>query len=37
MVHLPGYPIDIDSEPNRKEKSWEKQKSPVDMIVETKK
>jgi len=37
MAHSPGYPTDIDSEPDRKEKSWEKQKSPVDMAVETKK
>jgi len=26
MVHSPGYPIDIDRQPDREEKSREKQK-----------
>jgi len=37
MAYSPGYPTDINSKPDRKERSWKKQKSLVNMVVETKK
>ena len=37
MAHSLGYPTDINSEPNRKERSQEKQRSSIDMAVKMKK
>jgi len=34
MAHSLDYPTDIDSEPDRKERSQKKQRSPVDVAVE---
>ena len=27
MAHLPGYPTDINKQPDKEERSWEKQSS----------
>jgi len=37
MAYSLGYPIDIDRQPDRKERSREKQRGSCDMAVETKK
>jgi len=37
MVYSLSYLTDIDKQPNRKERSWEKQRGSCDMVVETKK
>jgi len=35
MAHSPGYPTDIDRQPDRKERSQGKRRSPCDMAVES--
>ena len=37
MAHSPGYSTDIDKQPDRKERSQEKQRGSHDVAVETKK
>ena len=37
MAHSPGYPTDINSRPDRKERSQGKQRSTCDVVVEMKK